>query len=268
MSAQAERAALLQVENLALSFGGLRVLSGLDLTVGEREIVSVIGPNGAGKTTLFNVVTGVYPPDSGEILFEGSSIVGLDPHRIARRGIARTFQTLRLFLNMTVKENVMAAAYGHTKAGVLRSVFRTPGMRREEREIETLAEERLGFFGDRLVGYRWRQPAYSLSYANRRRLEIARATAARPRLLLLDEPAAGMNPVETHEITELIGRLRDEGGYTILVIEHDMHVVEGISDRVIALDHGVKIAEGSFEQVATDPRVIEAYLGTGGTAKK
>ena len=268
MSAQAERAALLQVENLALSFGGLRVLSGLDLTVGEREIVSVIGPNGAGKTTLFNVVTGVYPPDSGEILFEGSSIVGLDPHRIARRGIARTFQTLRLFLNMTVKENVMAAAYGHTKAGVLRSVFRTPGMRREEREIETLAEERLGFFGDRLVGYRWRQPAYSLSYANRRRLEIARATAARPRLLLLDEPAAGMNPVETHEITELIGRLRDEGGYTILVIEHDMHVVEGISDRVIALDHGVKIAEGSFEQVATDPRVIEAYLGTSATERK
>ena len=268
MSAQAERAPLLQVENLALSFGGLRVLSGLDLTVGEREIVSVIGPNGAGKTTLFNVVTGVYPPDSGEILFEGSSIVGLDPHRIARRGIARTFQTLRLFLNMTVKENVMAAAYGHTKAGVLRSVFRTPGMRREEREIETLAEERLGFFGDRLVGYRWRQPAYSLSYANRRRLEIARATAARPRLLLLDEPAAGMNPVETHEITELIGRLRDEGGYTILVIEHDMHVVEGISDRVIALDHGVKIAEVSFEQVATDPRVIEAYLGTSATERK
>jgi branched-chain amino acid transport system ATP-binding protein len=268
VSARAERPALLQVENLALSFGGLRVLSGLDLTVGEREIVSVIGPNGAGKTTLFNVVTGVYPPDSGEILFEGSSIVGLDPHRIARRGIARTFQTLRLFLNMTVKENVMAAAYGHTKAGVLRSVFRTPGMRREEREIETLAEERLGFFGDRLVGYRWRQPAYSLSYANRRRLEIARATAARPRLLLLDEPAAGMNPVETHEITELIGRLRDEGGYTILVIEHDMHVVEGISDRVIALDHGVKIAEGSFEQVATDPRVVEAYLGTSATERK
>ena len=259
---------LLDVQGLSLSFGGLRVLSNLDLRVDEREIVSVIGPNGAGKTTLFNVVTGVYPPDSGEILFEGSSIVGLDPHRIARRGIARTFQTLRLFLNMTVKENVMAAAYGHTKAGVLRSVFRTPGMRREEREIETLAEERLGFFGDRLVGYRWRQPAYSLSYANRRRLEIARATAARPRLLLLDEPAAGMNPVETHEITELIGRLRDEGGYTILVIEHDMHVVEGISDRVIALDHGVKIAEGSFEQVATDPRVVEAYLGTSATERK
>jgi ABC-type branched-subunit amino acid transport system ATPase component len=134
-------------------------------------------------------------------------------------------------------------------------------MRREEREIHELAEERLGFFGERLMGYRWNQPAYSLSYANRRRLEIARATATRPTLLLLDEPAAGMNPAETHEITELIGRLRDDGGYTILVIEHDMHVVEGISDRVVALDHGVKIAEGSFDEVATDERVIEAYLG-------
>jgi ABC-type branched-subunit amino acid transport system ATPase component len=255
---------LLEVQALSLSFGGLLCLNELDLVVNEGEIVSVIGPNGAGKTTLFNVITGVYPPDGGEILLEGESILGLDPHRIARRGVARTFQTLRLFLNMTVKENVMAAAYGHTKAGVLRSVLRTPGMRREEREIAALAEDRLGFFGQRLVGYRWNQPAYSLSYANRRRLEIARATAARPRLLLLDEPAAGMNPVETHEITELIGRLRDEGGYTILVIEHDMHVVEGISDRVVALDHGVKIAEGSFDAVATDPKVVEAYLGTSG----
>jgi branched-chain amino acid transport system ATP-binding protein len=257
-----ERTPLLEVQNISLAFGGLRCLDGLDLTVGEGEIVSVIGPNGAGKTTLFNVITGVYPPEEGEILFEGESILGLDPHRIARRGIARTFQTLRLFLNMTVKENVMTAAYGHTRAGVVRSVLRTPGMRREEREIEQLAEERLAFFGDRLIGYRWRQPAYSLSYANRRRLEIARATAAKPRLLLLDEPAAGMNPVETHEMTELIARLREEGGYTILVIEHDMHVVEGISDRVVALDHGVKIAEGSFAQVATDERVVAAYLGT------
>jgi ABC-type branched-subunit amino acid transport system ATPase component len=139
-------------------------------------------------------------------------------------------------------------------------------MRREEREISQLAEDRLAFFGDRLMGYRWNQPAYSLSYANRRRLEIARATATRPRLLLLDEPAAGMNPVETHEITELIGRLRKEGGYTILVIEHDMHVVEGISDRVVALDHGVKIAEGSYEHVATDERVVQAYLGLGARA--
>jgi len=262
------RAPLLEAKGISLSFGGLRVLDTLDLVVGEGEIVSVIGPNGAGKTTLFNVVTGVYPPDEGEIVFEGRSIVGLDPHQIARRGVARTFQTLRLFLNMTVKENVMAAAYGHTRAGVVRSVLRTRGMRREEREIERLAEERLAFFGQRLVGYRWRQPAYSLSYANRRRLEIARATAAQPRLLLLDEPAAGMNPVETHEMTELIGRLRVEAGYTILVIEHDMHVVEGISDRVVALDHGVKIAEGTFDQVATDPRVVEAYLGTSATERR
>ncbi len=262
------RRPLLEVTQLRIAFGGLTCLSDLDLVVGEGEIVSVIGPNGAGKTTLFNVITGVYRPDAGDVVFDGESVVGLEPNRIARKGIARTFQTLRLFLNMTVRENVMAAAYGHTKAGVVRSVLRTPGMRREEKEIRALAEERLGFFGQRLVGYRWHQPAYSLSYANRRRLEIARATAARPKLLLLDEPAAGMNPVETHEITELIARLRSEGGYTILVIEHDMHVVEGISDRVIALDHGVKIAEGTFEAVATDPRVVEAYLGTSATERK
>jgi len=169
---------------------------------------------------------------------------------------------------MTVKENVMAAAYGQTRAGVVRSILRTPGMRREEREISALAEEKLAFFGQRLMGYRWNQPAYSLSYANRRRLEIARATATGARMLLLDEPAAGMNPKETHEITELIAQLRTEGGYTILVIEHDMHVVEGISNRVIALDHGIKIAEGTFEAVATDPRVVEAYLGTKAAATK
>ena len=259
---------LLELRGLSMAFGGLRVIDNLDLHVDEHEIVSVIGPNGAGKTTLFNLVTGVYAPTAGEILFEERSLLGLAPHNITRRGIARTFQTLRLFLNMTVRENVMAAAYGHTRAGVVRSMLRTPGMRREEREIKRLAEERLAFFGDRLMGYRWNQPAYSLSYANRRRLEIARATATKPRLLLLDEPAAGMNPRETHEITELIGKLRDEGGYTILVIEHDMHVVEGISDRVVALDHGVKIAEGSFHAVATDPRVIEAYLGTKAAATK
>jgi branched-chain amino acid transport system ATP-binding protein len=260
--------ALLDLRKVSLSFGGLRVVSDLDLAVREGEIVSVIGPNGAGKTTVFNLITGVYEPDDGEILLDGRNIAGLQPHRINQLGVARTFQTLRLFLNMSVKENVMAAAYGRTKAGPFRSMLRTPGMRREERQIHALAEERLAFFGERLMGYRWDQPAYSLSYANRRRLEIARATATQPRLLLLDEPAAGMNPSETHEITELIGKLRAEGGYTILVIEHDMHVVEGISDRVVALDHGVKIAEGSFEQVATDPTVIEAYLGLGGTERK
>ncbi len=261
-------ARLLELEGISKSFGGLNVIQGLDLHVDEGEIVSVIGPNGAGKTTLFNLVTGVYQPDGGDIRFEKQSVVGLQPHEITGRGIARTFQTLRLFLNMTVKENVMAAAWSHTHAGILRSILRTPGMRREEREIERLAEERLSFFGQRLMGYRWNQPAYSLSYANRRRLEIARATATKPRLLLLDEPAAGMNPVETHEITELIGQLREQGGYTILVIEHDMHVVEGISDRVVALDHGVKISEGTFEHVATDPRVVEAYLGASATTTK
>ena len=252
---------LLELTGVSKAFGGLQVVSDLDFHVDENEIVSVIGPNGAGKSTLFNLITGVYEPEEGDIRFEDRSIVGLAPHKINQRGIARTFQNLRLFLNMTVKENVMAAAYGHTHAGVVRSILRTPGMRREEREINALAEERLGFFGERLMGYRWNQPAYSLSYANRRRLEIARATATNPRLLLLDDPAAGMNPVETHEITELIAKLRTEGGFTVLVIEHDMHVVEGISDRVVALDHGIKIAEGSFDQVATDPEVVEAYLG-------
>jgi branched-chain amino acid transport system ATP-binding protein len=251
---------LLHLRRLSLSFGGLSVLQELEIAVGKDEIVSVIGPNGAGKTTLFNVITGLYKPDEGEIIFDGQNIAGMAPNRINKLGIARTFQTLRLFLNMSVKENVMAVQYGRTRAGPLRSMLRTPAMRREEREINARAEERLAFFGKRLMGYRWDQPAYSLSYANRRRLEIARATATQPKLLLLDEPAAGMNPVETQEITQLIGQLREDG-YTILVIEHDMHVVEGISDRVIALDHGVKIAEGSFEQVATDERVIEAYLG-------
>jgi branched-chain amino acid transport system ATP-binding protein len=253
--------ALFELKDVTKSFGGLRVVDGLNLAVDEGEVVSLIGPNGAGKTTVFNLVTGIYAPDQGEIRFDGADIAGLAPHTITKLGIARTFQTLRLFLNMSVKENVMASAYGHTKATVFESMLRLPRARREERETARMAEEKLAFFGQRLVGYRWDQPAYSLSYANRRRLEIARAMGANPRLLLLDEPAAGMNPAETHEITELIGRLRTDAGYTILVIEHDMHVVEGISDRVVALDHGVKIAEGSFEQVATNELVVEAYLG-------
>jgi ABC-type branched-subunit amino acid transport system ATPase component len=261
-----EKPPLFELKGLEKSFGGLQVVAGLDLRVGEGEIVSLIGPNGAGKTTVFNLVTGIYTPDAGEIVFEGRNIAGLPPHKITRLGIARTFQTLRLFLNMTVKENVMAAAYGHTRSTAIEAVLRLPRARREEREIARFAEEKLAFFGPRLVGYRLDQPAYSLSYANRRRLEIARAMGAHPRLLLLDEPAAGMNPAETHELTELIGRLRTEAGYTVLVIEHDMHVVEGISDRVVALDHGVKIGEGSFEEVATNELVVEAYLGLRATA--
>jgi branched-chain amino acid transport system ATP-binding protein len=253
--------ALLELRNVSKSFGGLTVISALDLHVDEREIVSVIGPNGAGKTTVFNLITGIYRPDEGDILLDGNSLVGLAPHIITKRGVARTFQTLRLFLNMSVKENVMSAAFGRTRATILESILQLPHARREERRIHALAEEKLAFFGQRLMGYRWDQPAYSLSYANRRRLEIARATGAQPRILLLDEPAAGMNPVETHEMTELIGKLRTEAGYTILVIEHDMHVVEGISDRVVALDHGIKIAEGSYDEVATNEKVVEAYLG-------
>jgi ABC-type branched-subunit amino acid transport system ATPase component len=285
---------VLELRGLSKTFGGLQVIQNLDLVVGSGqivsdqdpvlgggevvtdvdlsiapgEIVSVIGPNGAGKTTLFNLITGIYQPDSGDILMDGRSIVGLSPEAIANLGIGRTFQTLRVFLNMTVKENVMAAAYGDTKGRLWQSAFRTPFARGEESQIAEWAESKLAFFGDRLMGYRWDQPAYSLSYANRRRLEIARAMATNPRLLMLDEPAAGMNPSETHEMTELIGRLREEVGYSILVIEHDMHVVEGISDRVIALDHGERIAEGTFDEVATDPKVIEAYLGYGASSTK
>ncbi|MGI8711659.1 MAG: ABC transporter ATP-binding protein [Solirubrobacteraceae bacterium] len=254
-------APLLELDTVSLAFGGLKALNELELTVAEGEIVSVIGPNGAGKTTVFNVITGIYEPTGGEVRFAGESIAGRPPHKITRLGIARTFQSLRLFLNMSVKENVMAATYGHTKATPAESILRLPRARREEREVSELAEEVLSFFGERLAGYRWDQPAYSLSYANRRRLEIARALATRPRLLLLDEPAAGMNPSETHEITELIGELRAGRDVAILGIENDMHVFAGCSARVVALDHGVKIAEGSFDTVAGHPAVVEAYLG-------
>ena len=266
--ASAERPRVLELKGVSKSFGGLTAVHALELHVNKGEVVSVIGPNGAGKTTLFNLITGIYHPDDGSISLEGEALVGRAPHRIARMGVARTFQTIRLFLNMTVRENVMAAMYGSAKAGPVGAVLGTPRFRREEREMRARAEEELAFFGNRLVGYRWDQPAYSLSYANRRRLEIARALATRPKILLLDEPAAGMNPVETHEMTELIGRLREELGITILVIEHDMHVVEGVSDRVIALDYGEKIAEGTFDTVATDARVVEAYLGRGTAGTK
>ena len=255
------RPRVLELDKVSLSFGGLQALNALDLHVNDGEIVSLIGPNGAGKTTVFNVITGVYEPSAGDVRLGGETIVGRPPHVIARLGVARTFQTLRLFLNMSVIENVMAATYGRTRATPLESILGLPRARREEREVRAASQEVLSFFGQRLAGYRWDQPAYSLSYANRRRLEIARALATRPRMLLLDEPAAGMNPTETHEVTELIGRLRDERGLAILVIEHDMHVVGGCSDRVIALDHGVKIAEGNFDEVANHPDVIEAYLG-------
>ena len=252
--------ALLELDKLSLTFGGLAALTDLDLVVDDGEIVSVIGPNGAGKSTVFNVITGVYAPTAGDVRFDGESIAGKPPFRITRLGIARTFQSLRLFLNMSVKENVKSATYGNTKATPPESILRLPRARREEREVEALATEVLSFFGQRLAGYRWDQPAYSLSYANRRRLEIARALATRPKLLLLDEPAAGMNPNETHEVTELIARLRDELSLAILVIEHDMHVVgdlrPGHRARSRRQDH-----RGPLRSVATHPAVIEAYLG-------
>ena len=247
----------LELTSVTKTFGGLVSLDALSLSVQEREVLSVIGPNGAGKTTFFNIITGVYQPDSGDVLLYGRSITGMTPDRVARMGVARTFQNVRLFLNLTVRENITAAMYGRTKSNLLDTLIGTPRARRERRENEERVLDALSFFGTRLQGYRLDQPAYSLSYANRRRLEIARAMATGARVLLLDEPAAGM-----------IGRLRAERDYTIVVIEHDMHVVEGVSDRVIALDHGVKIAEGSFDSVATDPSVIEAYLGRGSAAKK
>ena len=252
---------MLEIHELHKSFGGIRALAGVDLAVREGEIVSVIGPNGAGKTSFFNAVTGIYQPDGGDIRFDGDSILGLEPSEITAAGVARTFQNVRLFPNMTVLENVMVAQHCRTRAGAFRAVFRTPFMRREEAEIRAYAEEILSFFGTRLVGYRFDQPAVSLSYANRRRLEIARAMATRPRLILLDEPVAGMNPRETAELTDLIHKLRDERDLTVVVVEHDMGVVRDVSDRVVVLDHGVKIAEGAYDEVSTDEAVIEAYLG-------
>lgn len=252
---------LLEVDHVTKRFGGLQVVTDLSFAVEPGEILSLIGPNGAGKTTVLNLITGLYQPNEGNIRFNGESLAGLEMHHITMRGIARTFQSLRLFLNMSVIENVMSAAYARTHANWFDVILRMPRYRHEEAGIRQLAESKLAFFGERLVGYRFDQPAYSLSYANRRRLEIARAMMTEPKLLLLDEPAAGMNPNETGEVTELIGKLRDELHLTIILIEHDMSVVGGISDRVIALDHGEKIAEGTYEAVATDPLVVEAYLG-------
>jgi ABC-type branched-subunit amino acid transport system ATPase component len=253
---------LLELTGVAKHFGGLYALSGLDLHVDAGEIVSVIGPNGAGKSTMFNVVTGLYAPDDGDIRFRGDSVVGLAPNRITRLGISRTFQTVHLFPNMTILENAMVGQHCRTRSGVFGSILRLPSTRKEEERIRARARESLAFFGSRLAGYREEQPAFALSYANRRRLEMARALATDPTLILLDEPTAGMNPRETLELRDHIVRMRDELHLTVLVIEHDMRVVKGVSDRVIALDYGRKIAEGTYEEVANDPQVIEAYLGT------
>jgi branched-chain amino acid transport system ATP-binding protein len=253
--------ALLEVRGLKKHFGGLNAVDGVDLEVEAGEILSVIGPNGAGKTTLFNIVTGLYTPDDGSIRFDGHELVGLKPNQICSLGIARTFQTVRLFTNMTVLENAMVGQHSRTRSGVFGAVLRPPGTRAEERRVREEARSALSFFGNRLASYREDQPAFVLSYANRRRLEIARAMATNAKLILLDEPTAGMNPRETQEMTHLIGQLRDERGFTIVVIEHDMRLVKGVSDRVVALDYGRKIAQGTYQEVANDERVVEAYLG-------
>lgn len=254
--------AILQLNGVEKAFGGLKALDGVTIELNEGEILSVIGPNGAGKSTLFNVITGVYTPDEGDILFQGRSVVGLAPFQVTTLGIARTFQNVHLFPQMTVLENAMVGQHCRTKAGLIGALFPFGATRREEARIRERAVGALEFFGTRLAGYRQRQPAYVLSYANRRRLEMARAIATEPTVLLLDEPTAGMNPRETLELRDNINRMRDELGLTLLVIEHDMRVVKGVSDRVIAMDYGKPIAEGTYDEVANDPQVIAAYLGT------
>ncbi len=252
---------VLELRDLNMAFGGLTAVQDLSLSLREREILSIIGPNGAGKSTLFNVISGIYHPTGGRVIYEDADITRLKPHQIAEAGIARTFQNLRLFGRMSVLDNAKVSRFCRTKSGPISILFHLPGFLREEEETEEVAKRTLSLFGARLTGYRFHQEALYLSYANRRRLEIARAVATGARVLMLDEPSAGMNPQETQEITEFIRALRDTHGYTILLIEHKLSVVKAISDRVIALDYGRKIAEGTYDQVAGNERVIEAYLG-------
>lgn len=252
---------LLEIHGLKKAFGGVQALGGIDFHADENEIVSVIGPNGAGKTSFFNVISGLFPPDEGTIIFDAASLERHEPNEITRRGVARTFQNVRLFPNLTVLENVMVGQHCRTREGIWGAILQTKRQKAEEEMIEAKAKDVLSYFGTRLAGYRHDQPAFALSYANRRRLEIARAMATEPRLLLLDEPTAGMNPKETAELTDQIAKLRDDRRLTVVVIEHDMKVVENVSDRVVVLDHGVKIAEGGYAEVSTNEDVVEAYLG-------
>jgi branched-chain amino acid transport system ATP-binding protein len=251
---------LLDIKGVSIRFGGVQAVSKVDFHADPGAIVGVIGPNGAGKTTLFNIVTGFYSPDEGEMTFDGHNISGLKPNALTRLGMARTFQSVRLFNAMTVLENAMVGQHTRTKAGMLGALVRGPGTRKEEERIREKARESLAFFGDRLIG-REDALASDLAYADRRRLEIARAMATEPKLLLLDEPAAGMNPAEKEGLIAQIARLRSERNYAIVLIEHDMPVIKSVSDRVVALDHGERIAEGTYEQVSTNQQVIEAYLG-------
>ena len=250
----------LQVRNVNKAFGGIQALDNVDLDVRAGEILAVIGPNGSGKTTLFNVITGVLPADSGSVLLNEKELLGLRPDQIRRLGLSRTFQTLELFPALTLEEHILIGIQANTRTNLLAACFGMPSVRRQEKELRSQIHKGFGPFGDRLTSDRYSDRADSLSYANRRRLEIARALAAEPEVLLLDEPAAGMNPHERAQLTTAIGDLRDQG-QTILLIEHHMELVMSISDRVVALDHGQKIAEGTPREVVDNPLVVEAYLG-------